>query len=890
MNTPRKTKTTKAISGTKNRLFRSWDNDELSFIESLTKRPALQVVLFVSFIAIIGFIITGFSDERNQSEFELREVAPRDLISSKSFSFSERNVEATKIARDKATENTPQVFDWSESLRSSIRDNISIAFSSSRRALENQLVKEFEAGDPKVVEKLNETVPEVQRRFVILKRSSKRARIRAAKASRSSFESALKITVDDSDFSTFASAAFSDELENAVSTLVDNAMDQMIVKSRRVLEGASDVTLRRVRGQSVILEYRLENAAAQFTPLEEVPAMVRRIGRAKLNDIETPAVQESVIRLATQLTTPNIKFNVQQSESNREAARRHVQDVMIQDEFKKGQIIIDKGHVVTQRHLRIIERMGENEKISDSGQVVAGVFLFCILLVLVLFLFGQANITKFKPTTRDTIFLASVLVLGLLLARSAVVVSDAVSQQIDFIPANAWWYAMPVATTGMLIRLILNSEFAVIFALLFAALVGVMTDQSFAFAWFVAVSCLIGAGTVGQVKDRMTLVWSGVFVGIVNTFTISALLLIQGEFFSVHALAYILFAFGGGVISGFLVTGILPLFETIFGYTTDIKLLELANLNHPALRELIVRAPGSYHHSMMVGALCENAAEAIGCNPLLARVGAYYHDIGKAKNPAYFAENQKSGNPHDKLKASMSALIIKAHVKDGVEMAKQHRLPKVIQDFIAQHHGTNLIAYFYHKAKKNEDPNAPTNEDDYRYPGPKPQFRETAICLLADGIEAASRAMAEPTEARLKGLVQKMINKAFTDGQLDECDLTLKDLNKIAKAFNLILNGIYHHRPEYPEQKKAVENEARSKEKKLAQRTRAIEEGVNETHSIERDRKVNTAESETKKDNENGSTDKSRGESQSAPEDQSDPSPDPNEDRESLPRLGNDGS
>ena len=886
MKMSRKTKTSKAVKSTKDRFFSRWGSDNLARIETLTKRPALQVFLFVFFVGLVGFIITGFSDERHQNDFRLREVAPRDLVASKSFSFSERNIFATKAARDTASENTPQVFDWSESMRNAIRDNISIAFSSSRRSLENELVRIFEKGKEEDVQKFHDEVPKSQRRFVILKRSTSRQRVKASRSSRASFESALKVSVDDADFTRFARNGFSDDDENDVVMLVDAAMDQMIVKSRRVMDGAADVLLRRVRGQNVILEYRLENAAAQFVPLAEVPAMVRRIGRSKLS-IEKPDLKESVIRLATQLTIPNVVFNVQQTEQNRNIARKNVQEIMIHDEFQKGQIIVDKGHVVTQRHLRIIERMGENEKISDSGQIVAGVFVFTILFILVLFMFGQANISKFKPTTRDTLFLASVLVLGLLLARSAVVVSDAVSQQIDFIPANAWWFAIPVATTGMLIRLILNSEFAVIFAILFAALVGIMTDQSFAFAWFVAISCLIGAGTVGQVKDRMTLVWSGVFVGIVNIFTMSALLLIQGEFFTVHAFAYLVFAFGGGLASGFLATGILPLFETIFGYTTDIKLLELANLNHPALRELIVRAPGSYHHSMMVGALCENAAEAIGCNPLLARVGAYYHDIGKAKNPEYFAENQKSGNPHDKLKASMSALIIKAHVKDGVEMAKQHRLPKIIQDFIAQHHGTNLIAYFYHKAKKNEQPNAPVNEDDYRYPGPKPQFRETAICLLADGIEAASRAMSEPTPARLKGLVQKMINKAFTDGQLDECDLTLKDLNKIANAFNLILNGIYHHRPEYPEQKKSTEKA--SKEKKLAQRTRAIEESVtHETRSLERERSSN--ESKEIKKEEDGNTNKPRRNSQVPSESSIDTKEDPGEDRESLPRLGNDKS
>jgi len=421
----------------------------------------------------------------------------------------------------------------------------------------------------------------------------------------------------------------------------------------------------------------------------------------------------------------------------------------------------------------------------------------------------------------------------------------------------------------------------------------VMADNSLFFMSYAAIGGLVGAGSVRQVKNRMTLMWSGLFVGGINALAICAFLLIQGDFLNFTTILYMFLGFGGGIASGLIVSAILPIFEAVFGYTTDIKLLELANLNHPALRELIMRAPGSYHHSMMVGSLCEAAAEAIGCNPLLARVGAYYHDIGKGKNPQYFAENQNLGqNPHDKLKPNMSALVIKAHVKDGVELARQHRLPEVIQDFIAQHHGTSLIAYFYHKAKQLEDPDIPeVDEKDYRYPGPKPQSRETAICLLADGVEAASRAMPDPTPARLKGLVQKMINKAFTDGQLDECELTLKDLNAIAEAFNRILAGIYHHRPEYPTDKKkepekkretgknpAVEKDADQRSKRTKRMTPAGEpSSTSDVWQLTEERKQREEEDADGRDGE---------ESQQSSDGQADGRDDSDEGRDSLPRLG----
>jgi hypothetical protein len=229
--------------------------------------------------------------------------------------------------------------------------------------------------------------------------------------------------------------------------------------------------------------------------------------------------------------------------------------------------------------------------------------------------------------------------------------------------------------------------------------------------------------------------------------------------------------------------------------------MELANLDQPVLRDLMVQAPGTYHHSVIVGALVEAAAEAIGANPLLAKVSAYYHDLGKMKKPLYFVENQGYGvNKHEKLAPSMSSLILISHVKDGVELARKHKLSREIIDIIQQHHGTSLIAYFYHKAQNCRNTAQPEiNIEDYRYPGPKPQTREAGLVMLADAVEAASRSLVEPNPARIQGLVQKIMNNIFSDGQLDECELTLKDLHSIARSFNKILSGIFHRRIAYPE-------------------------------------------------------------------------------------------
>jgi putative nucleotidyltransferase with HDIG domain len=258
------------------------------------------------------------------------------------------------------------------------------------------------------------------------------------------------------------------------------------------------------------------------------------------------------------------------------------------------------------------------------------------------------------------------------------------------------------------------------------------------------------------------------------------------------------------IFSSFITFMILGVFERAFDVTTDVTLLELSDLNHPLLKRLSLEAPGTFHHSMVVGTLSEAAAKAIEANPLLARVGSYYHDIGKMEKPEYFVENQMdSDNRHGKLSPNMSALVLSSHVKNGIEMAKRFGIPKSIRDFIPEHHGTNIMKYFYHKAREHAGDKDDINESDFRYPGPKPQSKETAITMLADAVEAATRTVQNPTPTRLRAFVEELVDQRFRDGELDECNLTFKDLKLIIDAFMPVLFGVFQHRIEYPDSEKS---------------------------------------------------------------------------------------
>ncbi len=463
--------------------------------------------------------------------------------------------------------------------------------------------------------------------------------------------------------------------------------------------------------------------------------------------------------------------------------------------------------------LQLIARTYQlGEKAHSLLSTVLGLSFLIVLLLYSTYSFSAKNIRRFNPSIKDLLFISSVLIGTVMLIKFSVFISGSFEDRFRYLTPTVVKYAVPVATGAMLVQFILNSEIVIVFSVILALFAGLLLEGSLPFTIYFLIGSLVGAHGLRYCTQQTTLIKAGIKVGLVNILFVLGLTAMNASIFRLETLFGGIFGFLGGIIAAIVVTGIAPLFEAIFGYTSNIKLLELTNLDHPALRELVLRAPGSYHHSIVVGNLAETAAEAIGANPILARVSSYYHDIGKSKKPQYFIENQPEGeNKHDKLSPSMSSLILISHVKEGMEMAKKYKLPTVITDFIPQHHGTSLIKYFYDKAKGKTNPELQTiNEEDFRYPGPKPQTREAGIVMLADAVEAASMTLTDPTPARIRGMVQKIINNIFTDQQLDECMLTLKDLHQIAKNFNLVLGGTFHHRIDYSE---PVTKEVHSKRK-----------------------------------------------------------------------------
>jgi len=318
--------------------------------------------------------------------------------------------------------------------------------------------------------------------------------------------------------------------------------------------------------------------------------------------------------------------------------------------------------------------------------------------------------------------------------------------------------------------------------------------------WFCgAIAGALGASIIHQRTDITRV---GFWVGVASVFAFVGVGLFQG-FSSMYFFSQILWALGSGIFSSIIVNVTLPYFETYFGITTDIRLLELADLNHPLLHRLSIEAPGTYHHTITVASLAVAAAEEIGANPLLARVGAYYHDIGKVTRPHFFYENMRVkgvDDYHARVSPNLSSMIIISHVKDGVELARIFRLPQVVIDIIAQHHGTSLIAYFYRKALMEKKRKASVSEADFRYPGPKPQTKEAAIVMLADSVEADFRFSSEKSSRKIKERVQKVIENKLKDHQLEEADLTLRDLSLITEAFTRVLTGFSHTRKRYPEE------------------------------------------------------------------------------------------
>jgi putative nucleotidyltransferase with HDIG domain len=377
--------------------------------------------------------------------------------------------------------------------------------------------------------------------------------------------------------------------------------------------------------------------------------------------------------------------------------------------------------------------------------------------------------------------------------------SVAARMQAPFNDPAIWNFAIPFAAGALLVAMLVDTQLAFLTGIITALFAGILAPNGMQKALFAMVSCSAAIYGIGRYRERQSVTLAGIFVGAINVVMAIALIAYSEQPLTLRT---ILMAAGcaiaGGLLTAVFAAGGLPINESLFGILTDVKLLELSNADLPVLSQLAMRAPGTNQHSHAVGQLSEDACRAVGANPLLARIGALYHDIGKLAAPEYFVENQQGDNPHDRLRPYQSAKIITSHVTYGSKLAKEIGLPTKIADFIPQHHGTRTLHYFLRKAQAQAKPNETVNEADFRYPGPKPQFKEAAIMMLADSCEAAARSLARPDPENIRAIVVKVFDAIISDGQLEECDVTLQELTIIREAMISALTAIYHARIDYP--------------------------------------------------------------------------------------------
>lgn len=504
----------------------------------------------------------------------------------------------------------------------------------------------------------------------------------------------------------------------------------------------------------------------------------------KVNGSKIPkSLKDISASIGYALITPNFFYDKDKTEELKKEAIKKVVPVMI----KKDQIIVKEGEPVAKYQIEILKDLG----LLNSNYHFEWYIYICLSILILLIMFLQwFYLYKYHnevySDTNKLIMINILNCIAIILARSLSVISP---------------FLIPLACIPMIFTLLVNYKVSLAISALNCVLISRAVEFSPEITILALVNVVIGAVILKKMQQRNDILYSSIYISIMNVIlTFSVGFLLSNSVADVTQKA--LLACIGSILSGILTIGLLPFFESTFDVITTIKLLEISNPNHPLLKRLLMEAPGSYHHSILVGNLAEIAAEEVGGNPVLARVASYYHDVGKIKRPYFFKENQLGiDNPHDKITPNLSTLIITSHVKDGVELAKQYKIPKAVRDIIEQHHGTSLVKYFYVTMKNSSERPEDVKEEDFRYPGPVPETKEGAIIMLADAVEAAVRSISEPTKGKIEEMVNKIIKNRLNEGQLDNCNLTLKDINKIRKSFLKVLTGIYHQRIEYPEDK-----------------------------------------------------------------------------------------
>ncbi len=747
--------------------------------EFLATSPSMLWLMLI--LITVAFTITYYPEQSKTSySYHIGDVAKRDIKAPRNFFVEDK--EATSDKKNEVKESVKIVYDFDANLKKKIISNIDAAMKTPRE----------------LFKKADEETHEPDPTFPIVL------------GAKSEFEEKLGIEISKDAYSIFYKDQFSQDITLKIKTIIGKILTNGIVANKEILlkEEHKGIILRTIGSKQ---ERTVNNLKVFYGP-DQAKAMVRIEGQPILKDINY-TLSNLIVDLCQRLLQPNITLNKNETDKRIREAESQIKPILYK--IKAGEMILREGERVDK--IQRVKLVALQEQVEEKDIFISstGIALITFLSILVVYLLFLKDHKKLRTShNKHILFMALGLVLYLSFAKVSTYIAQSANPEAAWdISSVSFFMIVPVPAAAMLTCLFLGFDIAVFFTIILSLLTSLAFSGSFEVFLFFFLSSITAAFWIKERQERKNFIIAGFKLALFN-----AVLALSIGFYSlaqpdVIILAKeVILAFCGGLFAATFTIGFTPLIEVLFDYTTDSKLMEFSNLDQPLIKKLMIEAPGTYNHSVIVATLAEAAASAIDVSSLKAKVMGYYHDIGKLDKKLYYIENQADGkNRHDKLSPSMSALILIGHVKKGVELAREYKLGNEIIEGIIQHHGTSLIKYFYQKSLQSG--NDTVKEDDFRYPGPKPQTREAGIVMLADVVEAAVRALERPTPARIQGRVKELINDIFADGQLEECELTLKDLHQIAKSFNNILTSIYHSRIEYPD-KSSGKSPGKNREKK----------------------------------------------------------------------------
>jgi len=731
-------------------------------------------VLVLLVVCTVGALLVVDYSHVPTDVLKVGDVAPRTVEAP--FTFRYQDFAERQRRQQEAREEVPWVYVYRADLVEQLQQKISDAYAAGRDAL-HKAMRDAGVNDPSALPKVPDDAIDALR-------------------------TALGAHVTEPVLVPLFEAGLPPEAETLSKDLLGHAMEGPILADRELLPKADQpIALIEVHGTEKSERVMTDHGAIG------TPATARE--RLTLGLLDRPVDKapwlEGAVSIARASIRPNLDYDHLETEERRERAAAAVP--MAPLVVKRGTTLFRQGDVLTDMDLVRYRALQSSRSEHGIGFQVLSIALFLLMLLASLYHFGATYLQGVSTRVRDVAAIGALLLLTTALARLVVIVAPSLAQVLGpQAEASIVWFVVPIAGAAMLVRLLLGVSWALVFSVAASAMCGLVMDLEALYVVYFLLAAVAGAGAVEHTRERLAVLRAGLFTGVVSAATVLLIHFLQlfvseGELTSAAAMRPVWgmgFALLGGIGSAFMVLALMPAFEQV-GFVTDYRLMELANLNHPLLRQLMLRAPGSYHHSVIVGSLAEAACEAVGANALQARVAAYFHDIGKAVKPQYFVENQRGdANRHDKLDPYTSAQVIINHVVDGGRMGRRYKLPRPIVENIYMHHGTGLLQYFYAKAMEEAEDPEEVDETAFRYPGPLPNKREAGIIMLADKVEAATRTIQAPTEDNIRQMIMAIINSVMADGQFEACPLTFREIYEIADTFVQVLMGIYHHRIEYP--------------------------------------------------------------------------------------------